>query len=427
MYRNLLFILVFFLSACAAPKSVIVYPSYKEQKSNDFDLRVMKAYNYQYFNENQKARDEFLSLFKDYNNTQFLENAYLLTLANNLNGAKQLDILAQPYLNKNDNLKRLSALYALYNNDITKAQKLIEELLTKKDKDIRNYELYGDVLIRKNEPNKAIKYYTLAYEQSQSEDILLKLIGSYAILNNNIKIENLLETFRRNNGCSLKTCMLLAKIYNDEKKYDALKQVYLDLYSLTKNENFLLATIEVVNMQGETKEALDLALKYNANDEVKLYLYENLKQFGKAKELSLQKYEQSKDKKYLLSAAVFEFEEATLAKKITPKLVDSVRAKFAKAIDENSDALYLNYYGYLLIDYDLDIKKGIELVKLALEKDPQNLYYLDSLAWGYYKLGECQKAWDILQKTLTNKKFSNSEESKAHIKAIKECLKNDFR
>lgn len=423
MYRNLLFILVIFLSACTAPKTAVVYPSYKEQKSNDFDLRVMKAYNYQYFNDNQKAKDEFLTLFKDYNNTQFLENAYILTLANNLNGAKQLDILAQPYLNQNDNLKRLSALYALYNNDTTRAQKLIEELLAKKDKDIRNYELYGDILVRKNEFSKAVKYYTLAYEQSQNEDILLKLIGSYAVLNNNVKIKDLLETFRKNNGCTLKTCMLLVKIYNDEKKYNALKQVYLDLYSLTKNENFLLAAIEVANMQGETKEALNMALKYNANDKVKLYLYESLKQFDKAKELSLQKYEESKDKKFLLSAAVFEFEEATLTKKITPKLIDSVRAKFAKAIDENSDALYLNYYGYLLIDHNLDIKKGMKLIERALEKEPNNFYYIDSLAWGYYKLGECQKAWGILQKTFGDKKFLNSQETKEHIKAIKECLK----
>lgn len=43
--------------------------------------------------------------------------------------------------------------------------------------------------------------------------------------------------------------------------------------------------------------------------------------------------------------------------KITPKVIDSVKEKFEQAIDKDSNALYLNYYGYLLIDYDLDVKK----------------------------------------------------------------------
>ncbi|MGI7363814.1 ATP-dependent nuclease subunit B, partial [Campylobacter jejuni] len=57
------------------------------------------------------------------------------------------------------------------------------------------------------------------------------------------------------------------------------------------------------------------------------------------------------------------------------------------------------------------------------KKEPQNLYYLDSLAWGYYKQGDCKKAWEILKQTLEDKEFANSDESKAHAKAIKACIK----
>ena len=41
---------------------------------------------------------------------------------------------------------------------------------------------------------------------------------------------------------------------------------------------------------------------------------------------------------------------------------------------------------YLLIDYELDINKGVALVKKALVQDPENIAYLDTLAWGEYKL-----------------------------------------
>ncbi|TEY06734.1 ATP-dependent nuclease subunit B, partial [Campylobacter sp. US18a] len=91
--------------------------------------------------------------------------------------------LANPYLNQNDNLKRLSALYALNSNDINNAQKLMKELLTKKDSDPRNLELYGDILVKKNDLKNATKYYRSAYNQVQNEEILFKLIGIYAILN----------------------------------------------------------------------------------------------------------------------------------------------------------------------------------------------------------------------------------------------------
>ena len=156
MYRYLLFVLAaFFLAACGSLKINVVYPDYTKYKSNDFDLRVMKAYNYEYYKQYKEARDEFLSLYQDYNNTNFLENAFLLTLANNLDKQAELNNLAKPYLNQNDNLKRLSALYALNSNDINNAQKLMKELLTKKDSDPRNLELYGDILVKKNDLKNA--------------------------------------------------------------------------------------------------------------------------------------------------------------------------------------------------------------------------------------------------------------------------------
>ncbi|TKX29948.1 tetratricopeptide repeat protein [Campylobacter aviculae] len=425
MYRNYLFILIatLLLSACTGSKTIVVYPDYKELKSNSFDLRVMKAYNYEYFNQYKEARDEFLKLFKDYNDTHFLENAFLITLVNDLDKKEEINNIVKFHLNENDNLKRLSALYELNSYSVKNAKKLAQELLKKENNDPRNLELYGDILMRQNDLKNATKYYRMAYSHSSNEETLLKLVSAYAILNDTTSIKNLLENSRKANGCTFKTCILLAKIYNDEKNFKALGEVYLQLYDITKNKDFVLSLVELLNSQNKTTQALQIALQYDLDDDVKLYLYQKLQYFDKAQELSMQIYKRTHNKEYLLRAAVFEFENASLKKKITLKIVQSVKEKFEKAIDENTNDLYLNYYGYLLIDYDLDVKKGIKFVELALKKDPQNLYYLDSLAWGYYKLGDCKKAWEVLQKTFQDKEFSNSNESKAHIKAIKACLK----
>lgn len=424
MYRNLLFILIFgiFLSACVDKKTIVVYKDYKEQKSNEFDSRLMQALTYSHFNEYEQARDEFLALFKDYNVTSFLENAYFLTLANNLDKASELDNLAKPYLNQNDNLKRLSVLYSLQNFNLARAEKLAKELLAKKSNDPRDLELYADVLVAKNEPKNAIKYYRLAYKHFQNEDLLFKIIGLYASFNDAKNIKILLENFKKTNGCTLKTCLLLAQIYNGERNIKALKDIYISLYETSHNKDFILALIELLNLQNQKEEALQLALKYDVKDDVKIFLYQSLNQFEEAKKLTLKMYEQDKDKKYLLRLAVIEFEEANFKNQLNPEKISQIAKKFEEGIDENSEPLYLNYYGYLLIDYDLDVKKGMRLVELALEKEPNNFYYIDSLAWGYYKLGDCQKAWELLKQTFSDEEFSNSQESKTHIKAIKECL-----
>ena len=110
-------------------------------------------------------------------------------------------------------------------------------------------------------------------------------------------------------------------------------------------------------------------------------------------------------------------------KKIDKDSLKQVINNFEKSAVKLNNALYLNYYGYLLIDHDIDAKKGIELVNRALELEPGSVFYLDSLAWGYYKLGECKKADEIMQQVLHDEEFVNSSEGKEHINAIKECLK----
>lgn len=74
---------------------------------------------------------------------------------------------------------------------------------------------------------------------------------------------------------------------------------------------------------------------------------------------------------------------------------------------ENAEAL--NYLGYLYIDEDIDIKKGMELVKRALKLKKDNPYYLDSLGWGYYKLKKYREAELYLKEAESRYKDSDKE------------------
>ncbi len=59
---------------------------------------------------------------------------------------------------------------------------------------------------------------------------------------------------------------------------------------------------------------------------------------------------------------------------------------------DNTNPNILNDLGYELIDGDIDIATGLELVQKANEMDSGAPHILDSLAWGYYKSGQYDKA-----------------------------------
>lgn len=94
----------------------------------------------------------------------------------------------------------------------------------------------------------------------------------------------------------------------------------------------------------------------------------------------------------------------------------------------------LNYYGYSLIELNrtpAEVEKGYKLVleALALEKDGDGKdAYLDSKAWGLYRLGRYDEAYQAMQQ-IDSKKMSRDDVFWEHMAAIQEALglKKDAR
>ncbi len=70
---------------------------------------------------------------------------------------------------------------------------------------------------------------------------------------------------------------------------------------------------------------------------------------------------------------------------------------FKKVITlDSSNAKAYNYWGYMLAERGLKLKLAVKLIERALEISPGNGYYLDSLGWVYYQMGDYKKAKEIL-------------------------------
>ncbi len=81
--------------------------------------------------------------------------------------------------------------------------------------------------------------------------------------------------------------------------------------------------------------------------------------------------------------------------------------------DKSDNATALNGLGYSLIENCSRFEEGLHFCSQALEKNPEDPAILDSVGWGYYKLGEYKKAELYLKDAF--KKLPKNQIIKKHI------------
>lgn len=83
------------------------------------------------------------------------------------------------------------------------------------------------------------------------------------------------------------------------------------------------------------------------------------------------------------------------------KKIDLAEAEFRKILEINPDsAATMNYLGYMLADRNVKLAEALSLITKALDKDPNNGAYLDSLGWVYFKMNRLSEAEDNLRQAL---------------------------
>lgn len=109
----------------------------------------------------------------------------------------------------------------------------------------------------------------------------------------------------------------------------------------------------------------------------------------KAEPLSTKK----EDKLYLL------FLRGELAER--QKHFEQAEQFFRQALDlDPSNAMALNYLGYMLADKGLHLPEALKMIRKAVDQEPWNGAYLDSLGWVYFKMGEYELAEDNLRQAV---------------------------
>ena len=74
---------------------------------------------------------------------------------------------------------------------------------------------------------------------------------------------------------------------------------------------------------------------------------------------------------------------------------------FRQALElDPSNAMTLNYLGYMLADKGMRLPEALKLIRKAVDQEPWNGAYLDSLGWVYFKMGEYELAEENLRQAV---------------------------
>ncbi len=287
----------------------------------------------------------------------------------------------------------------------------------------QDMEFLASLFLKQKNYKEALRYFTKAYRLAPKSSTAASIAYiKYFYLDKKDEAIAFLETHVRMYGCDALACRSLATFYGLRNDIEGLISIYKRLYASFGKKEYARKLAEYYIYQKEYKKALRWA-KIVGDEKLLLDLYRATKEYDKAFELAQKLFAKTHDYNYLALSAMFEYEKA---KKKDPKLLQDVMARFNRALKHVQDPVYLNYLGYLLIEHDLDIPRGIELVKKALQKEPNSGYYLDSLAWGFYKLGRCKEALPLIKRVYFDMNLKDPE-VELHLKKIQECVKKEAK
>lgn len=420
MFRNvkmcIALLLFAFFSGCAmhSPSE----PKGYEKSFAQEDIYILTALYAEEQGDYEGASRIFEALYRESEKKEYL----LRSLKNDMAAQKYERVIQKAHTAAKEDLEpQRFKIIALLKLERVKEAKEFAIALVQHSKNVDDKLLLGDICINLKEYEEALQHFEEAYAKEHHEKIITKIaLVLYLHLERKKDAIAQLETHSRIHGCTVALCNTLAGFYSSQNDMSALAATYERAYKLEESSEIAKKIIQIYRYQGEYVKMRDFLQESKSDNELLLQLYIREKNYKAASSLAKELYEESGDLLFLGQSAIFEYESSE--DKNDKAMHKSVIAKLTEVIAFKKDAMYLNYLGYLLIDHDIDVQKGIFYVKEALQIEPDSAYYLDSLAWGYYKLGNCTEAAKIMKKVATMEGGDNEEVVK-HSKAIEECVK----
>ena len=193
----------------------------------------------------------------------------------------------------------------------------------------------------------------------------------------------------------------IVDMYRSADQVDrALAHSHTALEDYPENRQLLIQNADLIALEGRVEEGIAALREMTSDDEEDLQIYSSMiniyqreKDFEAAQDVLDDAMERFADDEqgHFLQGAIFERQRS----------YEEAEAAFRKALEiEADDPAVLNYLGYMLADNDVKLEEALEMIQKAVEADPINGAYLDSLGWVYYRLDRMDLAEQYLKRAL---------------------------
>jgi tetratricopeptide (TPR) repeat protein len=196
--------------------------------------------------------------------------------------------------------------------------------------------------------------------------------------------------------------LLLINTYRDSRDLDrAIAEARKELEASPKDPDLTVTLAMLYGEKSETAQAAGLLQSLLQGNESDQEIYLNIAQVQqrgrkyaeaeRAAEKAVQLAQESsgKESAWFMLGSIYERQ----------KKFDQAEQQFRKVLAVNPDsAPVLNYYGYMLADRGIRLDEAISMIQRAVQQEPANGAYLDSLGWVYFKLNKLAQAEQSLRK-----------------------------
>jgi tetratricopeptide (TPR) repeat protein len=276
----------------------------------------------------------------------------------------------------------------------------------------------GDYFVLSRQVPEAIPFYQNALRLRPSTDepalanLREKLARAYLVTEQREQAIELLESVVRENPMRFETHELLGELYlkkgNLEKAMRNFEQTLL--IDSSRPENYLRLADLYLQLKQTDKAVEMMRTARGKFPDVPQIIYSLAVTLSQAKKhteamtafAEAQAEAEQNNQELLTGAFYFQYgaaaEQAGLVDKAAELLRESVRLDPAVAAEA------YNYIGYMWIDRDMNLDEAGDMIRKALDAEPDNGAFLDSIGWWHFKKGNYEQALKDLLRAVENLK-----------------------
>ena len=371
----------------------------------DNEAREILANQYIYQNKHDKAIEQYRVLAE---NAVEGDTKYLIALAklvlsqNNINESISLFIKAYEKDKSRIDILEEAANLSLRSRQLEKATNLYKQLIDIDKNNSYYLSTYIDLIVMSGDyDNGIVALKSLIDIEGETTERLSQLGILYYNTNQAVKAKPIFNKLISMDHFDATTMHFLSNIYIEQGILDSALIIankiidhhpsdprgYLDAALTELNNENPIGAIEILEPVNRTFNN-EFSIQYLLGSS-----YQQLEEYDKATVVlrqSLKIYPESRGARHTLAIASDALNYWNESDSLYEGLIES----------DTNDVQALNNYSYSLVERNIQLNKALAMAKKAIELEPNNAAYLDTIGWIYYKMDNVEKALNFIRKSV---------------------------